>query len=45
MGYGKAAQRNRFTVLEGIQEGGVVFEGVELSAGFRVASDAQHAFP
>ena len=45
MGNGKSAQGNRFTVLEGIQEGGMVFEGVKLSAGFRVASDAQHAFP
>lgn len=45
MGNGKSAQGNRFTVLEGIQEGGMVFEGVEFSAGFRVASDAVHSFP
>ena len=45
VGDGQTAKGVGFIGLTAIQDGGVVFEGVQLAAAFGIAPDAQQAFP
>ena len=45
MGNGYAAQGEGVKVLVSIQDGGVVYKGVEFSGAFGIASVIEHAFP